>query len=468
MQKPQSFPRRKFLKHVAATTLALGVGPLSSLAGNEELETQVLQYNRKFSSNDMVNIAVIGMGIMGNHNAVSSLQVPGVKLIAACDLYSGRRERAKELYGKDIFVTNDYRKILQRKEVDAVVIATSDQWHARITKDALKAGKHVYCEKPMVHYIGEGLDVIKTQKETGKVLQIGSQYVSNIVFQKAHELYKSGAIGNLNMVNAVYDRQDALGAWEYTMPTDASPETVDWDRYIEGMKKIPYDPKKFFWWRNYREFGTGVAGDLFVHLLSGTHVITDSIGPEKIYASGQLCYWKDGRNVPDLMAGIMQYPERPQHYPFQLTLQVNFVSGTGGSETTRFVGNEGTIDIRGNSLTVHHSKLPEAPGIGGWDALETYPEEMQKELLKRYNEKYSKEQQKRHNEPDMTYRAPEGFDSSLQHHINFFDSIRNGKPVVEDGVFGFRAAAPALACNQSYFKNKIIHWDAEQMKLKEA
>ena len=468
MQKPQSFPRRKFLKHVAATTLALGAGPLSSLAGNEELATQVLQYNRKFSSNDMVNIAVIGMGIMGNHNAVSSLQVPGVKLIAACDLYSGRRERAKELYGKDIFVTNDYRKILQRKDVDAVIIATSDQWHARITKDALKAGKHVYCEKPMVHYIGEGLDVIKTQKETGKVLQIGSQYVSNIVFQKAHELYKSGAIGNLNMVNAVYDRQDALGAWEYTMPTDASTETVDWDRYIEGMKKIPYDPKKFFWWRNYREFGTGVAGDLFVHLLSGTHVITDSIGPEKIYASSQLCYWKDGRNVPDLMAGIMQYPERPQHSPFQLTLQVNFVSGTGGSETTRFVGNEGTIDIRGNSLTVHHSKLPEAPGIGGWDALETYPEEMQKELLKRYNEKYSKEQQKRHNEPDMTYRAPEDFDSSLQHHINFFDSIRNGKPVVEDGVFGFRAAAPALACNESYFKNKIIHWDAEQMKLKES
>lgn len=468
MQKPQSFPRRKFIKHLTATTLALSAGPLSSIARNEELATQVLQYNRKFSSNDMVNIAVIGMGIMGNHNTVSSLQVPGVKLIGACDLYSGRRERAKELYGKDIFVTNDYRKILQRKDVDAVIIATSDQWHARITKDALKAGKHVYCEKPMVHYIGEGLDVIKTQKETGKVLQIGSQYVSNIVFQKAHELYKSGAIGNLNMVNAVYDRQDALGAWEYTMPTDASTETVDWDRYIEGMKKIPYDPKKFFWWRNYREFGTGVAGDLFVHLLSGTHVITDSIGPEKIYASGQLCYWKDGRNVPDLMAGIMQYPERPQHSPFQLTLQVNFVSGTGGSETTRFVGNEGTIDIRGNSLTVHHSKLPKAPGIGGWDALETYPEEMQKELLKRYNEKYSKEQQKRHNEPDMTYRAPEDFDSSLQHHINFFDSIRNGKPVVEDGVFGFRAAAPALACNESYFKNKIIHWDAEQTKLKEA
>lgn len=466
----QSSPssRRKFLKQLTGTTLALGAGPLSSLAAKENLETQTLLYQKEFSSNDTINIAVIGMGIMGNHNAVSSLQVPGIKMVAACDLYTGRLERAKELYGKDLFVTNDYRKILQRKDVDAVIVATCDQWHARITKDALKADKHVYCEKPMVHYISEGLDVIKAQKESGKVLQIGSQYVSNIVFQKAHELYKLGEIGKLNMVNAVYDRQDALGAWEYTMPTDASPETVDWDRYIEGMKKIPYDPKKFFWWRNYREFGTGVAGDLFVHLLSGTHVITDSKGPEKIYASGQLCYWKDGRNVPDLMAGTMQYPETPEHSPFQLTLQVNFVSGTGGSETTRFVGDEGTIEVHGNGLTVHHSKMPEAPGIGGWDALETYPEAMQKELLKRYNEKYSAEQQKRHNKPDIVYKAPENFDSSLQHHINFFDSIRNGKPVVEDAVFGFRAAAPALACNESYFKNKIIHWDPVQMKLKEA
>lgn len=468
MQKLPASSRRKFLKQLTGTTLALGAGPLSSFAAQEKAEAQILQYQKKITSNDTINIGVIGMGIMGNHNAVSSLQVPGIKLVAACDLYTGRLERAKELYGKDIFTTNDYRKILERKDIDAVIIATCDQWHARITKDALKAGKHVYCEKPMVHYISEGLDVIKAQKESGKVMQVGSQYVSNIVFQKAHELYKSGEIGKLNMVNAVYDRQDALGAWEYTMPTDASPETVDWDRYIEGMKRIPYDPKKFFWWRNYREFGTGVAGDLFVHLLSGTHVITDSKGPEKIYASGQLCYWKDGRNVPDVMAGIMQYAETPEHSPFQLTLQVNFVSGTGGSETTRFVGDEGTIVIDGNGLTVHHSKMTEAPGIGGWDALDTYPEAMQKELLKRYNEKYTADQQKRHDKPDMIYKAPKNFDAALQHHINFFDSVRNGTPVVEDAVFGFRAAAPALACNESYFKNKIIHWDPIQMKLKES
>ncbi len=149
--------------------------------------------------------------------------------------------------------------------------------------------------------------------------------------------------------------------------------------------------------------------------------------PEKIYASGQLCYWKDGRNVPDIMTGIMQYPETPEHSPFQLTLQVNFVSGTGGSETTRFVGDEGTIVINSDGLTVHHSKMPEAPGIGGWDSLTTYPAAMQEELKKQYNQKYTPEQQKRINKPDLVYKEPDNYDSHLQHHINFFESIRNGK-----------------------------------------
>ena len=467
-KKRHDSSRRNFIKNLTGATLVLGAGSLASFSAAEKKEEHIIQYQKKISSNDKINVAIIGMGIMGNNNANTALKVPGVEIVAACDLYKGRLERAKELYGKDIFVTNDYRKILERKDIDAVFICTCDQWHARITKDALKSGKHVYCEKPMVHYINEGHDVINAQKASGKIMQVGSQYVSNIVFQKAHELYKSGEIGKINMVNAVYDRQDALGAWEYTMPTDASPATVDWDRYIEGMQHIPYDAKKFFWWRNYREFGTGVAGDLFVHLLSGTHVITESKGPEKIYASGQLCYWKDGRNVPDVMTAIMQYPQTTEHSPFQLTLQVNFVSGTGGSETTRFVGDEGTIVINGDGLTVHHSKMPEAPGIGGWDALTTYPEAMQETLKKQYNQKYTAEQQRRKNEPDIVYKEPDNYDAHLQHHINFFDSVRTGKPAVEDAVFGFRAAAPALACNESYFKNKIIHWDPVEMKTKES
>ena len=465
-KKKQPASRRNFIKQITGTTLALGAGSLGSLAAKEKMEERILHYEKKISSNDRINVATIGMGIMGNNDTETTLKVPGVHLVAVCDLYKGRLERAKEVYGNDLFVTNDYRKILERKDIDAVIIATDDHWHARITKDALKYGKHVYCEKPMVHYISEGHGVLEAQKESKKVLQVGSQRVSSIVYAKAHELYRSGEIGKLNMVNAIYDRQDALGAWEYTMPTDGSPETVDWDRYIAGMQKIPYDAKKFFWWRNYREFGTGVAGDLFVHLLSGTHVITDSKGPNTIFASGQLCYWKDGRNVPDVMAGIMQYPETKEHPAFQLTLQVNFVSGTGGSELIRFVGDEGTININGEGLTVHHSIMSKAPGIGDWDALGTYPKAMQETLLQQYNKKYSPEEQRRSTKPDIIYKAPADYDADLEHHNNFYNSVRSGKPVVEDAVFGFRAAAPCLACNKSYFEKKIIYWDPVLMKEK--
>jgi predicted dehydrogenase len=318
----------------------------------------------------------------------------------------------------------------------------------------------------MVHRISEGLGVIEAQRSSNKILQVGSQRVSSVVFAKAKELYKAGEIGRLNMVNAVTDRQSAIGAWEYTMPSDASPGTVDWERYIEGMNKMPFDPKKFFWWRNYRDFGTGVAGDLFVHLLSGTHFITDSLGPDKIFASGQLSYWKDGRDVPDIMTGILQYPETKEHSSFQLTLQVNFVSGAGDQNTTKLVGEEGVIELRGNGLTVHHSILPKAPGFGGYDAVFTYPKLMQDALAKEYNEKYSEDDKKRPTKADIDFRAPQGYSDHLDHFTNFFDAVKTGKPIIEDAVFGFRAAAPCLACNDSYFQKKIILWDPGNMKLK--
>ncbi|MDB5249137.1 MAG: Gfo/Idh/MocA family oxidoreductase [Segetibacter sp.] len=457
--------RRRFLRQITGTGLALAAGRFTSLAAEEKAEERMLLYERKIAANDKIRLGVIGFGIQGHNDLNSALKVPGVELAAVCDLYSGRLENAKELFGKDLFTTKDHRELLLRNDIDAVIIASSDNWHARITKDALQKGKAVYCEKPMVHKINEGLGVIEAQRASNKILQVGSQRVSSIVYAKAKELYNAGEIGKLNMVNAVYDRQSALGAWQYTMPADASPETVDWERYIAGTRKMPFDPKKFFWWRNYRNFGTGVAGDLFVHLLSGTHFITGSKGPTTIFSSGQLSYWKDERDVPDVMTGILQYPETPEHPAFQLTLQVNFISGTGGQEIIKFIGEEGSMEVRGDGLNVHHSMMSKAPGIGGYDALFTYPKAMQETLREQYNKKYTDEDKRRPTKPDVVYKQPPGSNEHVEHLTNFFDSIRTGKPVVEDAVFGFRAAAPALACNDSYFQKKIINWDPVNMKV---
>ncbi len=338
--------RRHFIQQMSGTALALAATN-SGLANPNQWQNQVDAYSRKISPNDKIRIATIGMGIMGHADTKTALKVPGVELVSVADLYSGRLERVKEMYGNNIQVTRDYMEIINRKDIDAVIVATADLWHSRISIEALKAGKAVYCEKPMVHEISEGLGVIDAWKKSKKTMQIGSQRVSSIAVQKAGEAIQKGAIGELSMVVANFDRQSATGAWEYTMPSDASPATVDWKAYIKGMKDEPYDPKKFFWWRNYREFGTGVAGDLFVHLISGINVITNSKGPNKIYSSGQIAYWNDGRNVPDVMAGIMEYPKTAEHPEFQVMLRVDFISGNSESGGTQFIGSEGVLTMEG-------------------------------------------------------------------------------------------------------------------------
>jgi predicted dehydrogenase len=234
------------------------------------------------------------------------------------------------------------------------------------------------------------------------------------------------------------------------------------------MPKTPYDPKKFFWWRNYKEFGTGIAGDLFIHLISGIHFMTDSKGPSSVFSTGDLTYWKDGRNVPDVMTGVISYPATAEHPAFQVLLKVNLASGTQkGGEGSRIVltGTEGAIEFAGNGFTLTRSKLPKAPGYGGWDAFDTYPKAMQQQILDEYNKKYSEADRKAPSLSNTTFAPPQGYNEHLDHHMNFFEAIRNKKPVVEDAAFGFRAAAPCLACNDSYFNNKVIKWDAQNMKM---
>lgn len=461
-----STDRRKFLKQLGGT-IVLSSATLSGFAAIEANERRILQAQKRYSANDKIRIATIGMGIMGYNDTRAALTCPGVELVACCDLYTGRLQHAKEVFGANIFTTSNYHEILDRKDVDAVIIATSDNWHSTIAIEAMHKGKAVYSEKPMVHYISEGLNEIKAQQQTKAIFQVGSQRVSSLAFQKAKELYQSGAIGQINSVEASFNRQDALGAWQYTIPLDASTQTVKWDQF-QAMEKTKhaYESNRFFRWRNYREYGTGVAGDLFVHLLSGIHFITSSKGPDKIYSIGGTYYWKDGRNVPDVMSAVIEYPHTAEHPAFQVALRVNFISGEGQRSSTKIIGSEGVIDLDDDQgFTIHKNKMPVAPGIGGWDSLSTFTDAMQKSLVDEYNKKYSAADQQRPSLPGVTYQSPQGYNSSNDHFANFMDSIRTGKPVVEDAVFGFRAAAPCLACNDSYFQNKVIHWDPVNMKL---
>lgn len=454
--------RRKFIKQLSAASVAL---PLSSMAAIT-IPVKMIPYQQKITANDKINVAVIGFGIMGSRNAKTVVQIPGVVLIAVCDLYQGRLDRAKELYGEQLFTTNDYEKLMDRKDIDAVVICTSDQWHDKISIAAMQRGFAVYCEKPVVHQLNQGLELIKVQQQTKAIMQVGSQRVSSIAYAKAKELYKAGEIGQLNCIEASFDRHTALGAWQYTMPLDANEKTIHWKKYLKTNPETPFDAKRFFWWRNYKEYGTGVAGDLFVHLLSGIHFLTDSKGPSRIFATGDLSYWKDGRNVPDVMTGVMEYSANKEHPAFQVLLKVNLASGAEKVESgkVKFYGTEGVIDFGWNDFTLFRNKFSTAPGYGGWDAYDTYTKAMQAQIAEDYKKKYPATEKKEW--PAIKFAAPNGYDDRYDHFVNFFESVRTKKPVVEDAVFGFRAAAPCLACNESYFQKKVINWDPVNMKVK--
>jgi len=198
--------------------------------------------------NDKIRIAVIGPGGMGQGDAHDASLVPGVEIAAAADIYDSRLDRMKETY-PHIITTRDYRELLARTDIDAVIIATPDHWHSKISIDALNAGKDVYCEKPMVQKIEQGHQVIDAWKKSGRIFQMGSQYASAHAFQKIRKLLAAGAIGELNSVEAWLDRNTAMGAWQYSIPPDASPANIDWDTFLGSAPKRPFEPIRLFRWR---------------------------------------------------------------------------------------------------------------------------------------------------------------------------------------------------------------------------
>jgi predicted dehydrogenase len=259
------------------------------------------------------------------------------------------------------------------------------------------------------------------------------------------------------MVAARWDRNSSLGAWNYTVPADASPETCDWPRFLGSAPKIPWNAERFFQWRKWHDYGSGVAGDLFVHLFSGTHFITGSHGPTRAMATGGLRFWKDGRDAPDVLLALFDYPEG-----FNLSLRVNFVDGGEESEGFLFTGSEGTMEVTGQTVTITRAPREKEPGY----TVSTFTNEMQHKTIQQYREKYpATAPTGAAYDAIETFSAPKGYSDSYDHFSNFFASVRSRKQPVEDATFGFRAAGAALLSNLSLEKGAVIQWNPETMKL---
>jgi predicted dehydrogenase len=434
----------------------------SSVAAGAAMKFTLLQPTALFSQNavaagDRVRFAAIGTGTRGCELLAASLAVPGAECVAVCDLYDSRHEAAQEALQRQVPATRSYKEILDRKDVDAVIIAVPDHQHRPIVVDACAAGKDVYCEKPMSHTVQDGFAMVDAVKKYNRVMQVGSQRVSSIVYEKARELYSAGALGDVFFIEGSSDRNSASGAWVYPIPPDASEQTIDWNAFLGDAPKRPFDAARFFRWRCFADYGEGLAGDLFVHLLSGIFFISGiNEAPQRAQSNGGLFRWKDGREFPDLIETLYDFPK------FRVALRCNL--NNAGGEPIKFHGTKGTMEINGQTLVFtpqDDSPKPEEYSTKGWPA----------RLRKQYLAEWAAE----HPQPSPldytpveaeTFTAPPGYSDVSAHEANFFEAVRTRKSPVENEVFGNHAAIGCHLANYAYFKNTIATWDANARTIR--
>lgn len=447
-----SLTRRQFMGIGTGAVVASAVAKVTLLEPN-----RLFAYAGAVSPSDTVRFASIGTGVRGCELLEATLRVPGIECVGVCDLYDARHDAAREAVKKDVPATREYRKILDRKDVDAVIVAVTDHQHRKVVVDACAAGKDVYCEKPMSHTVEDGFAMIDAAQKANRIIQIGSQRVSSTLYAKAKEIYDSGKLGDVFLIEAYWDRNTASGAWVYPIPPDANEQTIDWNTFLDGAPKRPFDPIRFFRWRCFTDYGEGLAGDLFVHLISGIHFITSTnTVAQRAQSTGGLFRWKDGRDFPDLIETFYDYPN------FRVVLRCNL--NNEGGEFIAFYGTKGTLVIKDATLTYKPQDTrpqPESYSIYGW------PTQSRNQYLKKWHEE-NPLPVPLHFKPDEeveTFAAPPGYSDVSDHQANFFNAVRSRKPTVENEVFGNNAAIGCHLANYAYFNKAVAVWDPGAKKV---
>ncbi len=402
-----------------------------------------------------IRFGIVGVGMEGSGVLKNAIELPGVECVGAADLYDGRHILAKQITGNpDLFTTRNYHDLLNRKDVDCILAAVPDFWHMQVVVDACNAGKDIYCEKPMSHTAAEGFEMIEAAQRNKRIVQIGSQRVSSGLCAKARELYRNGAIGDVEMVELTYGRNSPTGAWVYPPPPDLSLANLAWDVWLKDTPKIPLNPDRFARWRCWKEYGTGVGGDLMVHLISGMlFTLGWNEAPKSASALGGIFRWKDGRNMPDTHAVLFDYHGIPVY--------VRLDQGSATPETARFLGPKGVLEANGSSLRLFSQTGEDEEPCYYADS---FPAKLHAEYLKQWEAEHPRRYGKEPLTADMVY---EGHDwDDLKPHLSvFFQAAKTRRPVTEDAVFGNHAALACHMANESYFQKKQVFWNEESRAI---
>lgn len=443
--------RREFIKRSAAT----GAGvTISSRLGERAAAGTIAPQD---SPNGRINVGFIGTGARA-HQLMGELRaMPGIEIVALCDAYKGRLERALERTGGRAKIYRDHKELLASGSVDAVFVVTPDHLHKTHVLDSLAAGKDVYCEKPLTYRVDEGLEIIEAVKKTGRVLQVGSQGISSVIQQKAREIVASGKLGQITMIRASYNRNTAGGAWIYPIPPDASPETVNWEMFLGSAPKRPFSLERFFRWRCYEDYSGGVATDLFVHLLTTIHYIMGAKVADEVVALGSLDRWKESRDTPDTINAIARYQEG---FTLNLSATLNNERGDSG---VQILGTKGTLQLGGELLFTPELAIEDNGWIvASWpraleEAYYRDPKVQQTEMVRRWTPRVI--------EGSQRWQSL-GQRDATTHMENFFRAMRTRQQPNEDATIGHHAAAVAHMINLSAKQKRVVRWDHQADRLK--
>ena len=448
--KRKPISRRAFLR-AGAGAAGLGLAAATTL-----LESPALRASpRAGAASDRVRFGIVGVGMEGSGLLSVAIGLPGVECAAACDLYDGRRELAREIAGEKLPTTRRYQELLDNKDIDAIVIAVPDHWHRQVVVDALAAGKDVYCEKPFSHNPADGLAMVAAAAKSGRIVQVGAQRTSSVLCEKARQLYASGAIGELSLVEATLGRNDPTGAWEYPPPPDLSPANLDWDTWLGTAPKKAFDPELYARWRCWKEYGTGVAGDLLVHLISGMqYVLGINEIPARVSAFGGIYRWKDGRNTPDVHAALFEYAKVPVYMRLSL--------GTESTEVTRFMGSKGIIELTEFGLS--HTPQTGADLSPSYYAA-SYPNRLRDPYYRQWHAAHDPKPGQEPAPETVSFKGND-YDDLRPHLWKFFEAVRSRQPVVQDALFGHNAALGCHMANESYYRQAPVRWDPATQSMK--
>lgn len=438
-QEKKGLSRRDFIKAAGAT--AAGVVASSLVGGSVMAQgASAPAAPSVIGANERLNYAIIGVGGMGNGhlNHIKALSAEqNLAILAVSDVWDKRRLAAANSAGiPESQSFRDYRKVLENKDIDVVVIATPDHWHAQIAIDAMQAGKHVYCEKPMTRTLDEAFQMHKTAKETGKLVQVGSQGCTDTKWHVAGQAVKDGKIGTVLVAQGGYCRNNPNGEWNWPIDDSADPNTnLDWNMWLGKAPKRPWNPDRYFRWRKFWDYGNGIIGDLWPHRLHPLMIAMNNMEfPHRVVCLGANIMHTDRnpndpahpfgeeRDVADATQMIAEFPNGSMIYLLGST-----VNELGPEDLIR--GNKANMFFGGGKVTIK----PERP----------WTDEIEAE--------------------DLPVVGPG--EDQREHHRNLIKCIREGGTPNCNIDLALRVQTIVSMAEISYRQSKMALFDVEKQKL---